>query len=111
MRKILLLSTASLVSLSTSALAQNAPMPLPPSATEGVMATPLPIQAANNSNNRSVEPLPNGVSNPAPGTIVIHFNGRVEFSAVAESSSLNTFRAPGTASAQKLDPFSTQGFA
>lgn len=113
MRKKLLAGTAVLVSLSGGAtsFAQIVPPPLPPSASEGVVTAPLPVQAANNSNNHSVAPLPNGLANPTPGSVVIHINGRLETAAVVEGSSLNSFGgAPGLPAA-KIDPFSLQGFA
>lgn len=114
MRRLLLTGTAALATLSSGALtafAQSATSPLPPSASEGVVAAPLPVQGANNSNNRSVNPLPGGLANPTPGSVVIHINGRVETAAVVEASSLNSFGgAPGVPAA-KIDPFSLQGFA
>src|ERR1700761_5348644 len=114
MRGLLLTSAAALVSLSggvTSTWAQGATSPMPPSNSEGVIAAPLPIQSANNSNNRSAAAQPNGLPNPTPGSVVIHINGRVETAAVVEGSSLNSFGgAPGVPAA-KIDPFSLQGFA
>src|SRR5882757_8677049 len=84
----------------------------PPSVFEGVAASPLPIQAANNSNNTNALPKSGGVAAPAPGTIVVHLNGRVAFYGVAESTSLD--KTPGTGStnagAAKLSNYGTVGF-
>ena len=113
MRKLLLSGVPILATFPLqvgSGLAQTIPNTVPPNVLEGVAATPLPIQAANNSNNRSVLPQPNGVANPAPGTIVVHLNGRVLFGLVAESSSLDVFKATPTAAPSKLDPIGTVGF-
>jgi predicted porin len=106
MRELLLATTAVLaptIVLSTAATAQISP----PNMTQGVITTPLPVQAANNSNNSAVVPVPNGVAAPAPGTVVIHLNGRVAFAAVDEASTLNKVSGAGGA---KLDPFSFLGF-
>src|SRR5579859_3025743 len=114
MRRLFLLGTVSLVSISSGAIstfAQSVTPPLQPSPSEGIVSTPLPIQAANNANNRSVMPLPNGVANPTPGTIVIHINGRIETGLVVESSDLNSFGGAGALPPAKLDPVSLQGFA
>jgi predicted porin len=114
MRRLLLTGAAVLASLSAggaSTWAQSVAPPLPQSSSEGVIATPLPVQAANNANNRSAAAQPNGLPNPVPGSIVIHINGRVETAAVVEGSSFNSFGgAPGVPAA-KLDAFSLQGFA
>jgi predicted porin len=113
MRRLLLLSTAVLVSISSGALstlAQSLTSP-PPSPSQGIVSAPLPIQAANNSNNHSVTPLPTGVAKPTPGTIVIHINGRVETGIVAESSDLSSFGGSAAVPPAKIDPVSIQGFA
>jgi predicted porin len=83
---------------------------MPPSFTEGVATTPLPVQAANNSNNRAAEVQPNGVLNPTPGSVVVHINGRVLFGAASEFSSLDVFRATPTVAPQKVANVGTVGF-
>ena len=113
MRTFLLTGAAVLLSVTTKmepVHAQTPPRDLPPNLMEGVAATPLPIQAANNSNNRSVLPQPNGIANPTPGSVVVHLNGRVLFGAVAESSTLDVFKATPSTPPAKLDAFGTVGF-
>ena len=112
MRKLLLSGVSVLTTFSqvNFGLAQTTPDTMPTNVLEGVAATPLPIQAANNANNRSVLPQPNGVANPAPGTVVVHLNGRVLFGLVAESSTLDVFKATPTVAPSKLDPIGTVGF-
>jgi predicted porin len=53
---------------------------------------------------------PNGVTNPAPGSIVVHLNGRVLFGGASEFSSLDDFKATPTAPAQKVSNFGTVGY-
>jgi predicted porin len=106
MRELLLATTtvlASAICYGTVTMAQTAP----PAPTEGVVASPLPVQAANNSNNSSVIPG-NGFPTPAPGTIVIHLNGRVAYAVVDSKTSLDNIS--GGAPAAKLDPVSFLGF-
>jgi predicted porin len=69
------------------------------------------VQGANNSNNRTATGQPNGVPNPTPGSVVIHFNGRVEYGLVAASSSFDTFKAAPNLAPAKIDPISSQGYA
>ena len=81
MRKILLASAAvaGAASWLTPALAQTATTPLP-MPTQGVFPSQpsaAPPAGANNNNNTAVTPIPGAVANPTPGTVVIHFNGRV----------------------------------
>jgi hypothetical protein len=110
MRKLLLASVTLLMATKSDLVLAETPSELPPNVMEGVAAKPLPIQAANKANNRSVVPQSNGITNPTPGSVVVHVNGRVLFGAVAESSTLDVFRtAPATAPA-KLDTFGTVGF-
>ena len=107
MRELLLATTAMLASatgFTTATMAQLAP----PNATQGVIASPLPVQAANNSNNSYAVPPSSGITKPEPGTIVIHLNGRVAFAAVDSSTSLD--RVSGGVPAAKLDPVSFLGF-
>jgi predicted porin len=73
-------------------------------ASQGVIAIPSPVEPANNANNSAVVPRQNGVATPAPGTIVIHLNGRVAFAAVESKTSLDSL------SGSKLDPTSFIGF-
>ena len=106
MRELLLATTvmlAATIGHSTTTLAQT----VAPGATQGVIASPLPVQAANNSNNSLVIPLGNGVVKPDPGTVVIHINGRVTFGASLEESNLNKISGPTSA---KIDPDSFIGF-
>jgi predicted porin len=106
MRELLLATTtvlASTIGFSALAMAQT----VPPSSTQGVIASPLPVQAANNANNSFVIPAAAGVPKPEPGTIVIHLNGRVAFGVVYEHSTLDKI---GGASPAKLDPVSFLGF-
>jgi len=115
MRGFLLTGSAvALLSMTTinvdTALAQTGSQDPPPNVMEGVAATPLPIQSANNSNNRSVLPQSNGIANPTPGSIVVHLNGRVLFAGVVESSTLDVFKATPTLPPAKLDAFGTVGF-
>ena len=113
MRKLLMTSVAVIITLSegaTCVFAQSPPSVLPPNVMEGVAATPLPIQAANNANNVNVLPTQTGVTNPTPGSVVVHFNGRVLFGGAAESSSLDVFRATPSAAPQKISNFGTVGF-
>ncbi|MGC1298471.1 MAG: porin [Alloacidobacterium sp.] len=115
MRGFLLTGSAvALLSMTTinvdTALAQTGSQNPPPNVMEGVAATPLPIQSANNSNNRSVLPQSNGIANPTPGSIVVHLNGRVLFAGVVESSTLDVFKATPNLPPAKLDAFGTVGF-
>jgi hypothetical protein len=71
-----------------------------------VIASPQPVQAANN-NNSSVIPG-DGIPRPAPGTIVIHLNGRVVTGVVDSKTSLDNVSTG--APPAKLDPFSILGF-
>jgi predicted porin len=111
MRKLLLVSTATLgvaAAANNTVLAQTATQ----WTTQGVPTVALPVQAANNANNISPVMQQNGIANPMPGTIVIHFNGRVEFGGVGEWSSLDKIKGVGAANtgAAKLDPITTVGF-
>jgi predicted porin len=111
MRKLLLVSTAAfgVAAGATDTLHAQA---ITSNVMQGVASVPLPVQAANNANNASVVMQPNGIANPTPGTIVVHFNGRVEFGGAGEWSSLDKVKGtgPGNVGAAKLDPFTTIGF-
>ena len=76
MRKFLL-SSAALLGATTGMASLAVAQTLPPTISEGIVSKPEPVQAANNSNNYQPAFLPGGVPNPTPGTIVVHFNGRV----------------------------------
>src|ERR1700761_1412691 len=97
MRKFLLASVATLGTggLTGAALAQTppgAPVPAPLSApapisgpigapTQGQQAypaAPAPTAYVNNNNNYQAPMLPGPLANPTPGTIVVHFNGKVQ---------------------------------
>ena len=97
MRKFLLASVATLGTggLAGAALAQTppgAPVPAPLSApapmsgpvgapTQGQQAwpaAPAPTAYVNNNNNYQAPMLPGALANPTPGTIVVHFNGKVQ---------------------------------
>jgi len=85
---------------------------LPAAVTQGIPATPLPVQGANNSNNFSAALGKPGVANPVPGSIVVRLNATVRFYVAAESSSLDTTKGVGPANtgAAKLNPYTTLGF-
>ena len=99
MRKFLLASVAALGSggLTGVALAQSppgAPVPAPvpgPTAPTGPLgaptqgqqawpAAPAPVAYVNDNNNYQAPMLPGAVANPVPGTIVVHFNAKVQVS-------------------------------
>ena len=110
MRKFLLASVATLGTTGGfmgAALAQNppgAPVPSPLSApapvsgpigapTQGQQAWPAasaPTAYVNNNNNYQAPALPGALANPTPGTIVVHFNGKVQVDAEALWSSVDT---------------------
>jgi hypothetical protein len=103
-----LLKSASVLTLFVSANIPAFSQTVLPAPTEGVIASPLPVQAANNYNNSSVIPV-DGFPTPTPGTVVIHLNGRVAVGAVASKTSLDNVSGGGVPAA-KLDPFSFIGF-
>ncbi len=111
MRKLLLAGVAALCSFAAAISAVGA-QSLVPSVFEGVQSSPLPVQAANNANNASVLAAPNGVANPAPGSIVVHLNGRVVFYGVGAFTSLDRTAGVGRGNvgAAKLAPFTALGF-
>ena len=123
MRKFLLASVATLGTggLAGAALAQTppgAPVPAPLSApapisgpigapTQGQQAwpaAPAPTAYVNNNNNYQAPMLPGAAANPTPGTIVVHFNGKVQvdFEGLWSSADKNTFAAPTSATALSL---------
>src|ERR1700710_617251 len=117
MRKLLMASAAVLGASGGVALAQTAANP-----TQGQLAAPYGAgPAANNNNNAwgiantpsgsaAAGPLstiyaPNVDAVPAPGTIVIRLNGRVEVTVDAFYSNLNTgVTANGTPNGFKVNP-------
>jgi hypothetical protein len=80
MRKILLASVATLGTggLIGSASAQVPVVGAPTQGQQTFQPAPSPPTTANNNNNYQAPALPGQVANPTPGTIVIHFNGRVQ---------------------------------
>ena len=113
MRKLLPTGAALIIALTNgtaSVFAQTAYSTLPPSATEGVVSTPLPIQLANNGNNRAARPDQSGITNPTPGSIVVHLNGRVLFGGATEFSSLDAFRSSPSLPPQKISNFGGVGY-
>ena len=118
MRKFLLASVATLGTggLAGAALAQTppgAPVPTPLSApapisgpigapTQGQQAwpaAPAPLAYVNNNNNYQAPMLPGAAANPTPGTIVVHFNGKVQVDAWGLWTSLDNHLVTATAQA------------
>jgi hypothetical protein len=82
MRKFLLASVATLGTggLTGAALAQ-APAATVGAPTQGQVAypaAPAPTAYVNENNNYQAPALPGPLANPTPGTIVVHFNGKVQ---------------------------------
>jgi hypothetical protein len=120
MRKILLAGAAFLGG--TAAIA-NAQAPTPVAApSQGQLVAPYGAGPASNNNNNawgvantpsgsiaagplSTEYAPNVIAPPAPGTIVIRLNGRVEVDVSANYTSLDKgYNANGTSNGYKLNP-------
>jgi hypothetical protein len=116
MRKFLLASVATLGTggLAGAALAQTppgAPVPTPLSApapisgpigapTQGQQAwpaAPSPNAYVNNNNNYQAPMLPGALANPTPGTIVVHFNGKVQVDVQGMWTSLDNHLVTATA--------------
>jgi hypothetical protein len=116
MRKFLLASVATLGTggLAGAALAQTppgAPVPAPLSApapisgpigapTQGQQAwpaAPAPTAYVNNNNNYQAPMLPGALANPTPGTIVVHFNGKVQIDVQGSWTSLDNHLVTATA--------------
>ena len=116
MRKFLLASVATLGTggLAGAALAQTppgAPVPTPLSApapisgpigapTQGQQAwpaAPSPNAYVNNNNNYQAPMLPGALANPTPGTIVVHFNGKVQIDVQGSWTSLDNHLVTATA--------------
>ena len=116
MRKFLLASVATLGTggLTGAALAQTppgAPVPAPLSApapmaggtvgapTQGQQAwspAPAPTAYVNNNNNYQAPQLPGALANPTPGTIVVHFNGKVQVDFAGSWSSVDNHLVTAT---------------
>jgi hypothetical protein len=122
MRKLLMASAAILGASGGLALAQVPPVPVTANPNQGQFAAPYGAgPAANNNNNAwgaantptgsaAAGPLstvyaPNVDAVPAPGTIVIRLNGRVEVDATANYTSVDKgVNANGTSNGFKLNP-------
>jgi hypothetical protein len=82
MRKFLLASVATLGTggLTGVALAQPAggPVGAPTQGQQAYPAAPAPVAYVNENNNYQAPMLPGPLANPTPGTIVVHFNGKVQ---------------------------------
>jgi hypothetical protein len=100
MRKFLLASVATLGTggLTGVALAQPAggPVGAPTQGQQAYPAAPAPTAYVNNNNNYQAPMLPGPLANPTPGTIVVHFNGKVQvdFGGVWTSADTRFFTAP-----------------
>jgi hypothetical protein len=85
MRKFLLASVATLGTggLTGVALAQPAggPVGAPTQGQQAYPAAPAPVAYVNTNNNYQAPMLPGPLANPTPGTIVVHFNGKVQVDA------------------------------
>jgi hypothetical protein len=110
MRKLLLASAAMLGAggLIAPAFAQTAVSgsALPPTWTENPQPTaPSGTGAGNNNLNAQGFYTPGPVPAPTPGSIVVHFNGRVVFYGFANNSSSDSFGG------RKVQPYGTLGYA
>src|SRR5690348_5376185 len=100
MRKFLLASVATLGTggLTGVALAQpaGAPVGAPTQGQVAYPAAPAPVAYVNSNNNYQAPMLPGPLANPTPGTIVIHFNGKVQvdFGGVWTGADSRFFTAP-----------------
>jgi predicted porin len=99
--RALLLTSAVMIGTGGGAVAARAQAqaPAPPIPTEGVLVTSLPGLSpaiANDNNNTYATAKPGPFANPAPGTIVIHVNGRVNagFKSIWSSADQRLFTAP-----------------
>ncbi|HJS86359.1 MAG TPA: porin [Acetobacteraceae bacterium] len=109
MRKLLLASAAVLGGLASGqAIAQTpppAPGPLPPTWTEGPQPTaPSGIAGANSNLNAQGFYTKGPLPAPTPGSIVVHFNGRVVFYGFVENQTSD--RVGG----RKAQPYGTIGY-
>jgi predicted porin len=122
MRKILLASAAMLGGIATLGHAQIA------APSQGQLVAPYGAGPATNNNNNawgiantpsgsaaagplSSEYPPNVIAHPAPGTIVIHLNGRVEVDVTANYTSVDRgLNTNGTPNGYKLNPLGVGSF-
>ncbi len=123
MRKLLLASVATLgaVGVMGSAFAQTTtvittaptsavPGPVPTQGQSAWTPAASPPAGANNNNNYQAPMLPGPVANPTPGTMVVHFNGKVEVDAwgLWSSADKRAVSAPaGTPGGPAIVPGST----
>ena len=102
MRKFLLASVATLGTggLAGVAMAQapSGPVGAPTQGQSAYPAAPAPTAYVNDNNNYQAPALPGAVANPTPGTIVVHFNGKVQVDFQASWTSLDTHLVTATAS-------------
>ncbi len=109
MRKLLLGSAAVLgAGLAGPAIAQTTTTgtALPPTWTEGPLPTaPSGIGAGNNNLNAQGFYTPGPMVAPTPGSIVVHFNGRVVWYAFAENETSDV-----NANGSKAQPYGTLGY-
>ena len=101
MLKLLLTSMAALGTwgLTGVALAQ-APTGAVGAPTQGQSAypaAPAPMAYVNNNNNYQAPALPGTAANPTPGTLVLHFNGKVQVDSRGAWSSLDNHQMTSTA--------------
>ncbi len=94
MRKLLLASAAMLGATAGLASAQTAA----PNPAQGQLVAPYGAGPAANNNNNSIGAAMPGIDAvPAPGTVVVRLNGRVEVDVSANFGSGDRFSTPGTA--------------
>src|SRR5690348_2626642 len=107
MRKFLLASVATLGTggLTGVALAQPAggPVGAPTQGQQAYPAAPAPVAYVNENNNYQAPALPGPLANPTPGTIVVHFNGKVVAELQATWTSVDS-RFAGTFPATPANP-------
>src|SRR6478609_7392143 len=107
MRKFLLASVATLGTggLTGVALAQPAggPVGAPTQGQQAYPAAPAPVAYVNENNNYQAPMLPGPLANPTPGSIVVHFNGKVVTELQGQWSSLQS-RFAGTFPATAANP-------
>jgi len=78
MRKLLLTGTALMGSIGLAVAQTPAPAPMPlPMGVSGIPAAPSIYLGGNNGINQDGGPMSAGASNPTPGSMVVHLNGRV----------------------------------
>jgi hypothetical protein len=116
MRKILLASAAMLGATSYVVTADAQPTGMSMAPTQGQTMTATagsPPAGANNNNNSAAATRKGAVAVPEPGTVVIHFNGRVTAALNGVWSSVDTVSAAGggvAAGAFKQSPIGLQTY-